>query len=147
MLPLFNPCEAEVITTGLACVAPVIVFVGASVRSEAVVETLKLYEEPPVTLTVSPGENSFPLPPSIFNFLVDFTTSIAVAVAPETPTTGQTGFLFEVDSTSSLLTSATAIVVGSNFQFAGDSQYYRVTDVTNTDTTNKQAKVEIDRKS
>ena len=84
MLPLFNPCEAEVITTGLACVAPVIVFVGASVRSEAVVETLKLYEEPPVTLTVSPGENSLPLPPSIFNFLVDFTTSIAVAVAPET---------------------------------------------------------------
>ena len=67
----------------------------------------------------------------------------AGTITPKTPTTGQTGFLFEVDSTSSLLTSATAIVVGSNFQFAGDSQYYRVTAVTNTDTTNKQAKVAI----
>ena len=66
----------------------------------------------------------------------------AGTITPKT-TTGQTGFLFEVDSTSSLLTSATAIVVGSNFQFAGDSQYYRVTAVTNTDTTNKQAKVAI----
>ena len=81
MLPLFNPCERS--NHNWICVAPVIVFVGASVRS-TVVETLKLYEEPPVTLTVSPGENSFPLPPSIFNFLVDFTTSIVVAVAPET---------------------------------------------------------------
>ena len=67
----------------------------------------------------------------------------AGTITPKTPTTGQTGFLFEVDSTSSLLSSATAIVVGSNFQFAGDSQYYRVTAVTNTDTTNKQAKVAI----
>lgn len=64
-------------------------------------------------------------------------------ITPKTPTTGQTGFLFEVDSTSSLLTSATAIDVGSNLQFAGDSQYYRVTAITNTDTTNKQAKLAI----
>jgi len=67
----------------------------------------------------------------------------AGTITPKIPTTGQTGFLFEVDSTSSLLTSATAIVVGSNFQFAGDSTYYRVTAVTNTDTANKQAKVAI----
>ena len=67
----------------------------------------------------------------------------AGTITPKTPTTGQTGFLFEVDSTSSLLTSATAVVVGSNLQFAGDSQYYRVTAVTNTDTTNKQAKLAI----
>jgi hypothetical protein len=64
-------------------------------------------------------------------------------ITPKTPTTGQTGFLFEVDSTSSLLTSATAIEVGSNLQFAGDSQYYRVTAITNTDTVNKQAKLAI----
>ena len=64
-------------------------------------------------------------------------------ITPKTPTTGQTGFLFEVDSTSSLLTSATAVSVGSNLQFAGDSQYYRVTAITNTDTTNKQAKLAI----
>ena len=67
----------------------------------------------------------------------------AGTITPKTPTTGQTGFLFEVDSTSSLLTSATAIEVGSNLQFAGDSQYYRVTAITNTDTTNKQAKLAI----
>jgi hypothetical protein len=64
-------------------------------------------------------------------------------ITPKTPTTGQTGFLFEVDSTSSLLTSATAIEIGSNLQFAGDSQYYRVTAITNTDTGNKQAKLAI----
>ena len=67
----------------------------------------------------------------------------AGTITPKTPTTGQTGFLFEVDSTSSLLTSATAIEVGSNLQFAGDSQYYRVTAITNTDTVNKQAKLAI----
>ena len=67
----------------------------------------------------------------------------AGTITPKTPTTGQTGFLFEVDSTSSLLSSATAIEIGSNLQFAGDSQYYRVTAITNTDTTNKQAKLAI----
>ena len=67
----------------------------------------------------------------------------AGTITPKIPTTGQTGFLFEVDSTSTLLSSATAVVVGSNLQFAGDSQYYRVTAVTNTDTTNKQAKLAI----
>jgi len=64
-------------------------------------------------------------------------------ITPKTPTTGQTGFLFEVDSTSSLLASATSIKIGSNLQFAGDSQYYRVTAVTNTDTVNKQALLAI----
>ena len=67
----------------------------------------------------------------------------AGTITPKIPTTGQTGFLFEVDSISTLLSSATAVVVGSNLQFAGDSQYYRVTAVTNTDTTNKQAKLAI----
>ena len=67
----------------------------------------------------------------------------AGTITPKTPTTGQTGFLFEVDSTSTLLSSATAIDVGSNLQFTGDSQYYRVTAITNTDTTNKQAKLAI----
>jgi uncharacterized protein YaiE (UPF0345 family) len=67
----------------------------------------------------------------------------AGTITPKTPTTGQTGFLFEVDSTSTLLSSATAIEIGSNLQFAGDAQYYRVTAITNTDTTNKQAKLAI----
>ena len=67
----------------------------------------------------------------------------AGTITPKNPTTGASGFLFEVDSTSSLLSSATAVEVGSNFQFAGDSTYYRVTAVTNTDTANKQAKLAI----
>ena len=67
----------------------------------------------------------------------------AGTITPKQPLTGQTGYLFNVDSTSSLLSSATAVKVGSNFQFAGDSTYYRVTAVSETDTTNKQALIAI----
>ena len=67
----------------------------------------------------------------------------AGTITPKTPRTGQTGFLIEVDSTSNLLTSATAVAVGSNLQIAGDSTYYRVTSVSETDTVNKQAKIGI----
>ena len=67
----------------------------------------------------------------------------AGTITPKQPLTGQTGYLFNVDSTSTLLSSATAVKVGSNFQFAGDSTYYRVTAVSETDTTNKQALIAI----
>jgi hypothetical protein len=69
--------------------------------------------------------------------------SSAGTITPRQATTGQTGYLFNVDSTSSLLSSATAVNVGSNFQFTGDSTYYRVTAVSETDTTNKQALIAI----
>ena len=46
-------------------------------------------------------------------------------VTPKNVVTGPTGYLFHVDSTSDFLTTAGALGVGQNFQFAGDSQYYR----------------------
>ena len=51
----------------------------------------------------------------------------AGTITPKSVVTGQTGYLFHVDSTSSFLTTAGALGVGQNFQFAGDSTYYRVT--------------------
>ena len=64
-------------------------------------------------------------------------------VTPKNVVTGQTGYLFHVDSTSDFLTTAGALGVGQNFQFAGDSQYYRVTAATEEDLTNKRALVAI----
>jgi hypothetical protein len=64
-------------------------------------------------------------------------------ITPKNVVTGQTGYLFHVDSTSSFLGTAGAMGVGQNFQFAGDSQYYRVTAATEEDTTNRRALVAI----
>ena len=57
--------------------------------------------------------------------------------------TGQQGALIAVDSTDSTLTSATAITVGANVQFAGDSTYYRVSAVSETNTSAKTALIRL----
>ena len=57
--------------------------------------------------------------------------------------TGQQGALIAVDSTDTTLASATAIKVGANVQFAGDSTYYRVSAVSETNTTNKTALIRL----
>jgi len=56
--------------------------------------------------------------------------------------TGQIGPLIAVDSTDSTLASANVIKVGSNVVFAGDTaKFYRVSAVSETNTTNKQATI------
>ena len=55
--------------------------------------------------------------------------------------TGQTGYLFEVEGTA--LQSSNAITLGSNIQFAGDTNYYTVTGITDEDTVNGYAQVRI----
>ena len=57
--------------------------------------------------------------------------------------TGQQGPLIAVDSTDSTLTSATAITVGANVQFAGDSTHYRVSAVSETNTSAKTALIRL----
>ena len=56
---------------------------------------------------------------------------------------GQIGPLIAVDSSDGTLSSATAITVGSNIQFAGDSTYYRVSAVSETNTSNQTALVRL----
>jgi hypothetical protein len=56
--------------------------------------------------------------------------------------TGQIGPLIAVDSSDGTLGSANVIKVGSNFVFAGDTaKYYRVSAVSETNTSNQQATV------
>ena len=50
--------------------------------------------------------------------------------------TGQTGYLFEVEGTA---LQPNAITLGSNIQFAGDTNYYTVTGITDEDTVNGYA--------
>jgi len=57
--------------------------------------------------------------------------------------TGQQGPLIAVDSSDGTLSSATAISVGSNIQFSGDSTYYRVSAVSETNTSNETALVRL----
>ena len=67
----------------------------------------------------------------------------AGTITPKLVVTGQSGYLFHVDSTSTFLGTAGALGVGQNFQFAGDSQFYRVTASTEEVTGSKQALVAI----
>ena len=57
--------------------------------------------------------------------------------------TGQQGALIAVDSSDGTLGSATAIAVGSNVQFAGDSTYYRISAVSETKTENETALIRL----
>ena len=57
--------------------------------------------------------------------------------------TGQQGALIAVDSSDGTLGSSTAISVGNNIQFAGDSTYYRVSAVSETSTENQTALVRL----
>jgi hypothetical protein len=57
--------------------------------------------------------------------------------------TGQVGPLIAIDSTDGTLASANVIGVGSNVQFAGDSTYYRVSAVSETNTSNETALIRL----
>jgi len=56
---------------------------------------------------------------------------------------GQIGPLITLDSSDATLESATAITVGANIQFAGDSTYYRVSAVSETNTGTRIATVRL----
>ena len=57
--------------------------------------------------------------------------------------TGQEGPLIAVDSSDGTLGSANAIAVGSNVQFAGDSTYYRISAVSETNLSNETALIRL----
>ena len=57
--------------------------------------------------------------------------------------TGQVGALIAVDSADGTLGNANVIKTGSNVQFAGDSTYYRVSAVSETNTGNQQATIRL----
>jgi len=57
--------------------------------------------------------------------------------------TGQQGPLIAVDSSDGTLSSGNVIKTGTNIQFAGDSSYYRVSAVSETNTDNETALVRL----
>ena len=57
--------------------------------------------------------------------------------------TGQVGPLIAVDSSDGTLGSANVIKIGGNIQFTGDSTYYRVSAVSETNTSNQQALIRL----
>ena len=57
--------------------------------------------------------------------------------------TGQQGALIAVDSSDGTLGSANVIKLGANVQFAGDSTYYRVSAVSETNTSNQTALIRL----
>jgi len=70
-------------------------------------------------------------------------TTYQVKAAASAAELGQTGALIAVDSTDTTLASANVIKAGANVQFAGDSTFYRVSAVSETNTTNKQATIRL----
>ena len=70
-------------------------------------------------------------------------STFQVKAASSNAETGQTGALIAVDSTDSTLGSANVIKLGANVQFAGDSTYYRVSAVSETNTSNRQATIRL----
>ena len=74
-------------------------------------------------------------------FQVDLTDSFGDSTSKAQ--TGQVGPLIAVDSTDSTLASANVIKTGANVQFAGDSTYYRVSAVSETNTTTRQALIRL----
>ena len=75
---------------------------------------------------------------STFQFNLDSSTGDSTAAQ-----VGQIGPLSAVDSSDGTLGSANVIEVGSNVQFAGDSTYYRVSAVSETNTSNQQALIRL----
>jgi hypothetical protein len=73
-------------------------------------------------------------------FTVDLSSDVGDSSAAQI---GQINALIAVKSSDGTLSSATAIPVGSNIRFAGNSTYYRVGAVTETDTENETATVRI----
>ena len=70
-------------------------------------------------------------------------STFQVKAASSSAQTGQTGALIAVDSADGTLGSANVITLGANIQFAGDSTYYRVSAVSETNTSNQQATVRL----
>ena len=70
-------------------------------------------------------------------------STFQVKAASSSAETGQTGALIAVDSADGTLGSANVIKLGANIQFAGDSTYYRVSAVSETNTSNQQATIRL----
>jgi len=70
-------------------------------------------------------------------------STFQVNLAGSSAQTGQVGPLIAVDSSDGTLGSANVITVGANVQFAGDSTYYRVSAVSETNTSNQQALIRL----
>ena len=70
-------------------------------------------------------------------------STFQVKAASSSAQTGQTGALIAVDSSDSTLGSANVIKLGANVQFAGDSTYYRVSAVSEENTSNRQATIRL----
>ena len=70
-------------------------------------------------------------------------STFQVKAASSNAETGQTGALIAVDSSDSTLGSTNVIKLGANVQFAGDSTYYRVSAVSETNTSNRQATIRL----
>jgi len=70
-------------------------------------------------------------------------STFQVTAASENAETGQFGALIAVDSSDGTLGSANVITLGANVQFAGDSTYYRVSAVSETNTGNEQATIRL----
>ena len=84
------------------------------------------------TVTVTKDDSS--------TYQVDLSDTFGDSSAAQT---GQEGPLIAVDSSDGTLGAANAIKVGTNIQFAGDSTYYRVGAVSETNTSNQTALVRL----
>jgi len=73
-------------------------------------------------------------------FTVDLSSSVGDSSAAQI---GQINALITVKSTDGTLSSATAIPVGANIRFAGNSTFYRVGAVTETNTSNETATIRL----
>jgi len=70
-------------------------------------------------------------------------STFQVKAASSSAETGQFGALIAVDSSDSTLGSTGVIKLGANVQFTGDSTYYRVSAVSETNTGNQQATIRL----
>ena len=70
-------------------------------------------------------------------------STFQVNLAGSSAQTGQQGPLIAVDSFDGTLGSANVIQPGANIQFSGDSTYYRVSAVSETNTSNQQATIRL----
>jgi hypothetical protein len=84
------------------------------------------------TITITKEDSS--------TFTVDLSASVGDSSAAQI---GQINALIAIKSTDGTLSSATAIPVGANIRFAGDSTYFRVGAVTETNTLNETALVRL----
>jgi len=70
-------------------------------------------------------------------------SSFQVAAASSSAETGQFGALIAVDTSDGTLGTSNVIELGANIQFAGDSTYYRVSAVSETNLPSQQATIRL----